>query len=109
MFSALLALLTLPYLDLSISRGIQFKPISKAAFFIFLSNFIVLMILGAKHVESPFIEFGMISTFIFFSYFILATPVISVFENILLNMEPLENILINKEPVENTIAKPRNN
>ncbi len=96
MFSAILALLTLPYLDFSRSRGIQFKPISKAAFFIFLSNFIVLMILGAKHVESPFIEFGMVCTSIFFSYFILATPVISVIENTLLNMKPLENTTLTK-------------
>lgn len=66
MFSALLALLTLPYLDISRTRGIQFKPMSKTSFFVFVANFILLMVLGAKHVESPFIEIGQLSTFIYF-------------------------------------------
>ena len=54
------------------------------------------MVLGAKHVESPFIELGMVCTSIFFSYLILATPVISVIENTLLNMKPLENTTLTK-------------
>ena len=39
------------------------------------------MILGAKHVESPYIEFGQISTVIYFSYFLLLVPFISLLEN----------------------------
>jgi len=66
MFSAILALLAMPYVDLARSRGIQFKPLSKTGFFVFLVNFIMLMILGAKHVESPFILFGMIATAAYF-------------------------------------------
>jgi len=81
MFSALLALLVLPYVDLSRTRGIQFKPISKISFFIFVANFIFLMVLGAKHVESPFIELGMICTSLYFLFFILFMPLISLIEN----------------------------
>jgi ubiquinol-cytochrome c reductase cytochrome b subunit len=55
MFSAILILLLMPFSDLSRSRGIQFKPLSKIVFYIFVANFLVLMQLGAKHVESPFI------------------------------------------------------
>jgi ubiquinol-cytochrome c reductase cytochrome b subunit len=69
MFSAILALLLLPITDVSRSRGMQFRPLSKIAFFVFIANFLILMQLGAKHVESPFIEFGQISTVIYFSYF----------------------------------------
>jgi ubiquinol-cytochrome c reductase cytochrome b subunit len=69
MFSAILILLLLPFTDVSRSRGNQFRPFSKEAFFIFIANFLILMQLGAKHVESPFIEFGQISTVIYFSYF----------------------------------------
>ena len=70
MFSAILALLSLPFTDLSKLRGIQFRPLSKIAFFIFIANFLILMQLGAKHVESPFIEFGQsIYSFIFFSFY----------------------------------------
>jgi ubiquinol-cytochrome c reductase cytochrome b subunit len=81
MFSAILILLTMPFTDLSRSRGIQFRPISKIAFFIFAGNFLILMQLGAKHVESPFIEFGQISTVIYFSYFLILVPLISLIEN----------------------------
>jgi ubiquinol-cytochrome c reductase cytochrome b subunit len=81
MFSAILILLVMPFTDLSRSRGIQFRPLSKIAFYIFIANFLILMQLGAKHVESPFIEFGQISTIIYFSYFLVIVPVTSLLEN----------------------------
>lgn len=92
MFSAILALLTMPYVDLSRSRGIQFKPASKLSFFIFVANFILLMILGAKHVEAPFITLGMVSTFIYFFYFIAIVPSFSIIENTLLVIRPYINL-----------------
>src|ERR1700716_1321962 len=81
MFSAILILLIMPFTDLNKFSGIQFRPLSKIAFFIFVANFLVLMQLGAKHVESPFIEFGQVSTVLYFSYFLLVVPVISFIEN----------------------------
>jgi len=86
MFSAILILLVMPFTDLSRSRGIQFKPLSKIAFYIFICNFLILMQLGAKHVESPFIEFGQISTVIYFSYFLVIVPFISLLENSLIEL-----------------------
>jgi hypothetical protein len=44
------------------------------------------MQLGAKHVESPFIEFGQISTVIYFAYFLVIIPVISLLENSLVEL-----------------------
>ncbi len=90
MFSAILILLTMSLTDLSKFRGIQFRPLSKIAFFIFISNFLILMQLGAKHVESPFIEFGQISTVIYFSYFLIIVPLISLFENSLIDLSTLK-------------------
>ena len=84
MFCAILILLVLSFSDLSKSRGIQFKPISKIAFFVFIGNFLILMVLGAKHVESPFIEFGQISTLIYFSYFLIIIPSVTYLENTLM-------------------------
>jgi ubiquinol-cytochrome c reductase cytochrome b subunit len=83
MFSAILILLAMPFTDLSRSRGIQFRPLSKIAFFIFLGNFLILMQLGAKHVESPFIESGQMSTFIYFAQFLILVPLASLLENTL--------------------------
>jgi ubiquinol-cytochrome c reductase cytochrome b subunit len=86
MFSAILALLVMPFTDLSKLRGIQFRPLSKIAFFIFIANFLILMQLGAKHVESPFIEFGQISTALYFAHFLIIVPVISLLENSLIDL-----------------------
>ena len=86
MFSAILILLAMPFTDLSRSRGIQFRPLSKIAFFIFVGNFLILMQLGAKHVESPFIEFGQISTVIYFAHFLVIVPLISLVENSLIEL-----------------------
>jgi len=44
------------------------------------------MKLGACHVESPFIELGQLSTVLYFSYFILIVPVISLLENTLIEL-----------------------
>jgi ubiquinol-cytochrome c reductase cytochrome b subunit len=86
MFSALLALLSLPFTDLSRLRGIQFRPLSKIAFFIFIANFLILLQLGAKHVESPFIEFGQISTALYFAHFIIIIPFVTLLENSLIDL-----------------------
>jgi ubiquinol-cytochrome c reductase cytochrome b subunit len=86
MFAAILALLVMPITDLSKLRGVQFRPLSKIAFYIFVANFLVLMQLGAKHVESPFIEFGQISTILYFAHFFVIIPVISIIENSLVEL-----------------------
>jgi ubiquinol-cytochrome c reductase cytochrome b subunit len=86
MFSALLAIMLLPITDLGRSRGFQFRPLSKIVYYIFIANFLILLVLGAKHVESPFIELGQISTILYFSYFTLIIPFISLLENTLMDI-----------------------
>ena len=86
MFSAILVLLILPLVDLGKTKGLQFRPLSKIAFYIFVANFLVLMQLGAKHVESPFIEFGQIITVLYFALFIFIVPFVSLIENTLIDL-----------------------
>ena len=86
MFAAILALMVMPITDLSKLRGVQFRPLSKIAFFVFVANFLVLMQLGAKHVETPFIEFGQISTVLYFGHFFVIMPVLSIIENSLVEI-----------------------
>ena len=92
MFSAILIILALPFTDLGRSRGLQFRPLSKIAFYIFVANFLILMQLGAKHVESPFIEFGQISTVLYFAHFLVIVPVVSLIENSLVDLHLQENV-----------------
>lgn len=49
-------------------------------------NFLILMKLGACHVETPFIELGQFSTVLYFGHFIIIVPVISLIENTLLDL-----------------------
>ena len=86
MFSAILILLLLPITDISRSRGLAFRPLSKAAFFVFVANFLILMQLGAKHVEDPFILFGQISTILYFLHFLLIVPFLSLLDNTLIDL-----------------------
>ena len=92
MFSALLALLVLPFTDLSKLRGIQFRPLSKIVFFIFIANFLILLQLGAKHVESPYIEFGQISTALYFAHFFVIIPFITLLENSLIDLAVIHRV-----------------
>jgi ubiquinol-cytochrome c reductase cytochrome b subunit len=91
MFSAILIILILPTTDLGRTKGLQFRPLSKIAFYIFVTNFLILMQLGAKHVESPFIEFGQISTVLYFAHFLIITPVVSIIENTLMDLSISKN------------------
>jgi ubiquinol-cytochrome c reductase cytochrome b subunit len=51
-----------------------------------VANFLILMQLGAKHVESPFIEFGQLSTALYFAHFIIIVPFITLLENSLTDL-----------------------
>ena len=90
MFTSILALMVMPITDLSKLRGVQFRPLSKVAFYVFVANFLVLMQIGAKHVETPFIEFGQISTVLYFAHFFVIMPVVSLIENSLVELATKE-------------------
>ena len=103
MFSAILILLTLSFTDVSRSRGMQFRPLSKVAFYIFIANFLILMQLGAKHVESPFIEFGQISTILYFTFFLVIIIVVTSIENTIINLSLKNSMkkIIKSKVIEN--------
>jgi len=81
MFAAILIILSMIFLDINKVRGFQFRPLSKIFFYYFVAIFIGLMILGAKHVESPYIEYGQAFTLAYFLYFLSIVPLLSYLEN----------------------------
>jgi len=89
MFSAILIIISLAFTDLGKLKGLAFRPLSQIAFWVFVANFIILMILGAKHVESPFIELGQVSTVLYFSHFIIIVPLFSILENLLMEINSI--------------------
>ena len=81
MISAIFILISMIFLDTSKVRGFQYRPISKVAFYSFCAVFLGLMVLGAKHVESPYIEYGQTFTLAYFLYFLCVIPLLSYIEN----------------------------
>lgn len=86
MLASLLILLAMPIIDTSRVRGSQFRPLMRLAFWLFVSNFVILMFIGSQHVEEPFITIGAVSTAFYFSWFLIIIPVIGIVENTLLDI-----------------------
>jgi ubiquinol-cytochrome c reductase cytochrome b subunit len=89
MFSAILIIMSMIFLDTNKTRGFQYRPLSKIAFYCFCATLLGLLVLGTKHVESPYIELGQILTFFYFAYFLIIIPFLSYIENyvIILNLK----------------------
>jgi ubiquinol-cytochrome c reductase cytochrome b subunit len=86
MFGALLIITILPKTDLGYTKGLQFRLITKFVFFLFVTDFLILMVLGAKHVETPYIELGQIATVLYFLTFLVFIPLASIIENTLVDL-----------------------
>jgi len=71
MFSALLILIPLSLIHTLNIRSMRYRPVLNFLFWVFVFNFLFLIWLGAKPIAQPFTMLGQISTFIYFSYFIL--------------------------------------
>lgn len=91
MFSSLLILLAMPWVDTSRVRGSQFRPLMRWAFWLFVANFFVLMFIGSQHVEQPFILIGQIGTSFYFAWFLIIVPAIGIVENTLLDIATESN------------------
>lgn len=92
MFSSLLILLIMPIVDTSRIRGNQFRPLMKFFFWIFVTNFFILMWIGSQHPNSPYVEIGQISTTLYFAWFVFIVPVTGIIENTLMDLAcPYEN------------------
>jgi len=86
MLGSLLILLAMPILDTSRVRGSQFRPLMRFAFWIFVTDFFLLMYIGSQHAEEPFITIGAIATALYFSWFVIIVPVVGVIENTLMDI-----------------------
>jgi len=86
MFASLLILLAMPILDTSRLRGSQFRPIMKFMFWVFVSNFFILLWVGSQHPVSPYSEIGQFATVLYFSWFLILVPLTGITENTLIDL-----------------------
>lgn len=78
---SVIILAILPWVHTSNLKGLTYRPIAKAFYWLFAANFIFLTWIGSKPVEDPFILLGQISSILYFSYFLIAVPTLGVIEN----------------------------
>src|ERR1700710_1598964 len=77
MFSAILVLAFLPWLDTAKTRSSRYRPLAKQFFWIFVAVCILLGWLGGKPPEGIYVVAGRILTFCYFAYFLIVLPLLS--------------------------------
>ena len=85
MLGAILVLLLLPFINFSNIRSNKFRPLFAFTYWFFVADFAVLGWIGQKPVETPFIEVGMVATFLYFFILLILLPFIGVLEDYLIN------------------------
>jgi ubiquinol-cytochrome c reductase cytochrome b subunit len=80
MFSAILILFVLPWLDNCKVKSANYRPLFRIFTYVFFINFIVLGYLGGEVAEEPYITLSQISTIWYFTHFLIILPLLSKFE-----------------------------
>jgi ubiquinol-cytochrome c reductase cytochrome b/c1 subunit len=80
MFSAIIVLVFLPWLDSCKVRSSKYRPLAKQFFWIFVATCIGLGYLGAQPPEGIYVIAGRVLTVAYFAYFLLVLPILSRIE-----------------------------
>jgi ubiquinol-cytochrome c reductase cytochrome b/c1 subunit len=80
MFSAIIVLVFLPWLDTAKTRSCKYRPLAKQFFWLFVITCILLGYLGAQPPEGIYVIAGRILTICYFAYFLIVLPVLSRIE-----------------------------
>lgn len=80
MFSAVLILLFVPWLDRSPVRSARFRPIYKQVFWLFVADCILLGVVGGHPPEGVWVPLGQAATAFYFAFFLVIMPLLSFVE-----------------------------
>ena len=80
MFSSILLLFVVPWLDTSRVRSARFRPIYKWVFWLLVIDVITLGIVGHHPPAGPIVTVGQIATFYYFVHFLILIPLIGKIE-----------------------------
>nr|WEP24795.1 cytochrome b [Idioscopus sp. 'myrica'] len=83
LFLSIMILMILPMSMKMKFKGLMFYPISQILFWSFVSTVILLTWIGARPVESPYTQTGMILTLIYFMYFIMDPMMTKLWDKII--------------------------
>src|SRR5204863_6574357 len=77
LFSAIIVLAFLPWLDSAKTRSTRYRPLAKQFFWLFVVVCLVLGWLGGKPPEGIYVIASRILTFCYFAYFLIVLPLLS--------------------------------
>ncbi|KJV55518.1 cytochrome b [Orientia chuto str. Dubai] len=83
MFSSILLLFFLPWLDQAKVRSCNYRPIYRIAFWLFIINCLVLGYIGGKPAEEPYLTISRLAATYYFLHFLVLVPFISRYEKTL--------------------------
>ena len=80
MGASVMVLFALPWLDRSKVRSARYRPVHNGLFWLFIADCFFLGYIGANPAEGKFILMGRIGTALYFAYFLILIPLVSIFE-----------------------------
>ena len=80
MFSAIILLFFLPWLDTSPVRSTSYRPIYKWWFWVLVADIVVLAWCGGAPAGEPYLRISQFAASYYFAHFLVVLPVISIFE-----------------------------
>ena len=80
LFSSILVLFVLPWLDTSPVRSARFRPVYNKIFWLLVIDVLALGYVGAHPPEGTIVTIGRIATFYYFLHFLILFPLIGWFE-----------------------------
>lgn len=80
MFGSILLLALLPWLDTHPVRSSRYRPLYRAALWLFVVNAFVLGVVGGKPAEGLWVYIGQITTLYYIAFFVVICPFLSRFE-----------------------------
>nr|UWT48850.1 cytochrome b [Retropinna semoni complex sp. 'SEQb'] len=81
LLSSILVLLLVPILHTSKQRGLTFRPVTQFLFWALVADVIILTWIGGMPVEHPFIEIGQVASLLYFTIFLVFSPLAGWAEN----------------------------
>jgi len=83
MGAGILVLFALPYVSLANLRSMQFRPLSKAVFWVFVGNFVYLGVLGGLPARAELNTTLVGAVVFYFGYLLVVQPLVDLLENYL--------------------------
>ena len=80
MFSAILVLCFIPWLDTSRVRSAKYRPVFKVFFWVFVATCVGLGYLGAMPPEGGYVLAARLLAVYYFAFFIIVMPLLGLFE-----------------------------